>query len=57
MDTEQNMKQNLEFSQELCGREAKNIIFCKILCIFQNSRILEGLKFQHNIRNGKKFKG
>ena len=31
------MKQNSEFSRELCCREAKNIIFCKILCIFRNS--------------------
>ena len=37
MDTEQNMKQNSEFSQALCCQEAKNIIFCKILCTFPNS--------------------
>ena len=37
MDTEQNMKQTEEFSRELCCREAKNVIFCKILCIFPNS--------------------
>ena len=35
MDTEQNMKQNSEFSRESCCREAK-IIFCKILCTFPN---------------------
>ena len=37
MNTEQIMKQNLEFSQELRCWEAKNIISCKILCIFPNS--------------------
>ena len=37
MDTEQNMKQTSELSRELCCQEAKNIIFCKILCIFLNS--------------------
>ena len=62
------MKQNLEFSQELRCREAKNIIFCKILCIFPNSaqltrfcekfsgrRILEGLNIDwcYNCMNGR----
>ena len=57
MDTEQNMKQNLIFSRELCCREAKNIIFCKIskfLAVYQilqkiprvqNRRILKGLLY------------
>ena len=37
MDTEHSMKQNSEFSPELCCQEAKNIVSCKILHIFSNS--------------------
>ena len=37
MDMEQNMKQNSEFSRKLCCWQAKNILFCKIMCIFLNS--------------------
>ena len=63
MDTEQSMKQNLEFSRELCCREAENIIFCKILLIFSYSaqfadfcdrRILVGLKTNYILLIGDK---
>ena len=40
MDTEQNMKQNSEFSQELCCREAKNIISARFYAYFQILRRL-----------------
>ena len=40
MDTEQNLKQNLEFSQGLCGREAKTSFSARFCAYFQILRSL-----------------